>query len=793
MGALKGLRIVELAESVAGEYCGRLLADLGAEVIKVERPGSGSPTRAMAPMIGKTSALFAHLNVNKRSVALDLATGEGRDGLHGLIAGAAAVIDSHDLAWLANLGLDAERIAAAYPGLVVLSLTPFGLDASADLNASTGLILMQASGWGYHTASYDDLAKPPLKGAGPYHAEFEGGLDGAIALLAGLIRRQRTGGGDAIDLSVRSSLISRADHAVGRMLAGELPVNDTRTAYVTPGPVGAYRCADGYIHFYATPVHWPQVIAWMGDPAWAKELPADWLFNLTDAATALFREHFVPWVADKEADRLCEQAQALGLPIVRVNGAAELLRSEQFAARGFFQTLDHPELGSAAYPTASYRLSRTPVRLDRPAPALGADNGLLSAPAPAAALPAQPKSTAPSRGGPLAGIRVLEIAKVWAGPYAGKLLAFLGAEVIKVESRNTLDDMRRFDTKDIDDAPIFQSLNPEILSVQVNMKSAQGLEYLKQMIALSDVVIDNLRPGALPRLGLDYEGMRKIRPDVVYVSLKMNGSEGPLAHQTGYAPSFVALSGVHTLAGYEGEPPHGMNQYYGDTTAGAAVACAALAGLAHRELTGEGQYADVSAVEALTGMIGDSLLAYALTGEAPRHDGNRHAGMAPHGVYPCQGAEWIAIAASGEETWRALCEALCAPGLASDPRFATLAARHAHAGELDEALATLTARWHAAPLAALLRQLGVPAHKSLNSADLVSDSQLWRRETYTHVTDAAGKLRPIVGAPWRFARNPVRIARGAPRLGEHNGYVYGDLLGVAPDRLQELLADGTVE
>jgi crotonobetainyl-CoA:carnitine CoA-transferase CaiB-like acyl-CoA transferase len=798
MGALTGVRIVELAQSVAGEYCGKLLAELGAEVVKVEPPGRGSPTRAMAPMVAKegkapVSALFAYLNTNKRSVTIDLEADTGHAELAGLLRTSAAVLGSHHIGWLQDMGLTLERLQAEFPGLVFTNITGFGLDAPKDLHAAPSLILMQASGWGYHTASYDDLTKPPLKGAGRFHADYEGGLDGAIATLAALTNRERSGMGDFIDLSIRSTLVSRADHAIGRMIAGEMDIGDERTAYNRSGPIGAYRCADGYIHFYATPVHWPGVIELMGNPAWTAGFAPDWLFNLTDDAVRTFREHFTPWVADKLANPLCERAQALGLPIVRVNDAEQLFKSKQLAARGFFQELDHPDLGRAAYPTASYRLSATPVRLDRHAPALGEDNGLLAAPPANAHPPAKVQSAPTPRGGPLAGIRVLEITKVWAGPYAGKLLAFLGAEVIKVESRNTIDDMRKYQTDDIDRSPIFQSLNPEVLSVQVNMKSEKGLHHLKEMIARSDVVLDNLRPGALARLGLDYEGMRAIKPDIIHVSLKMNGAHGPLAHQTGYAPSFLALSGIHSLVGYEGEPPLGMNQFYGDTTAGAAVACAALAALVHRLRTGKGQFADVSATEALSCMIGDSLMEYSLTGKAPRHDGNRHADMAPHGVFPCRAGEWIAIAAADDNAWSTLCTALRAPKLADDPRFASLAARQRNLEVLDSELTRLTRRFRAAPLAALLRHMGVPAHKSCNSLDLVSDAQLWQRETYTHVTDSDGKLRPIIGSPWRFSRNQTKLSRGAPSLGEHNTYVYCDLLGIGKEQLETLLRNGTIE
>ena len=794
MAVLQGVRIVELAEDVAGEYCGKLLADFGAEVIKVERPGSGSPTRSMAPVIENAggqseSGLFAFLNTNKRSVTLDLSSPEGKEAMRDLIASSAAVIDDHDEDWLGKRGLISGQIHADFPHTVFCNVTPFGQGAPADFRNAKSLNVMQASGWGYHTASAQDLTRPPLKGAGRFLGDYDSGLDAAISTMAALVARERSGLGDYIDLSQQAVLVSRADHIVGRMLSGDMPVGDARGAFVLPGPVGAYRCADGYIHFYATPVHWPAVIEMMGNPDWAADFADDWLFRVTDRELTTFREKFTEWVADRERDRLCEEAQKVGVPIVRVNDAVDLLNSEQLKARGFFQELDHPVLGRAAYPTVPYKLSATPVRLERPAPALGQHNEMLAS----LSTPAAPASEAPQpRGGPLAGIRVLEIAKVWAGPYAGKLLALLGAEVIKVESRMTPDSMRTFLTDDLDKSPIFKTINPEVLSVQVNMKSEKGFHHLREMIAKSDIVIDNLRPGAMERMGLDYAGMREIRDDIIAVSLKMNGNQGPLSHQTGYAPSFAALGGINTLVGYEDEPPCGMNQFYGDTTAGAAIAYGALAALMHRERTGEGQFVDVSATEALSAMIGDSLLAYSLTGTVPRHDGNRHADMAPHGVYPCQGKDWVSIAVDNEEIWLKLCEALSSKSLASDPRFASLQARQKNIEALDEELSSLTREWHAAPLAAMLRQAGVPAAKSQNSLDLISDTLLWQRRAYTTVTDTQGEFRPLVGAPWRFSRARTTVARGAPAMGEHNAYVYCDLLGLSEAELQALIDEGAV-
>ncbi|MDE8653287.1 CaiB/BaiF CoA transferase family protein [Novosphingobium album (ex Liu et al. 2023)] len=397
------------------------------------------------------------------------------------------------------------------------------------------------------------------------------------------------------------------------------------------------------------------------------------------------------------------------------------------------------------------------------------------------------------RGGPLQGVRVLEITKVWAGPYAGKMLAHLGAEVIKVESMTNLDEMRAYGGVDIDSAPYFLSINQEILSVQVNMKTPEGLDLVKQMVAQSDIVIDNIRPGAMARSGLDYESLRKIRPDLIQCSIKMWGSDGPLGYQTGYAPCFAALSGLTALVGHEGETPRGMNIRYGDSTAGACAALACIAALHHRESTGEGQFIDLSAVETMTSLVGDSLFGWSVTGEVPHSDGNFHPEMCPHGAYPCAGVDWTSIAVANEAEWQGLCEVLDAGDLAADPRFATLAGRLANRHALDAALAGLTRAHDAAELAEKLRNAGVPAFKSMSSIDLATDTFLWAREAYRMVSDHRTGSRPIIGPSWRISPDPPRVERGAPLLGEDNQYVYRDILGLRQDEIDDLIARKVID
>lgn len=399
---------------------------------------------------------------------------------------------------------------------------------------------------------------------------------------------------------------------------------------------------------------------------------------------------------------------------------------------------------------------------------------------------------APERAGPLAGIRVLAIAKVWAGPYAAKMLALLGAEVIKIESMGALDEMRAYGGVDIEHAPYFLSQNTGVLSARVNLKSAEGIAQLKALIARSDIVLDNLRPGALEKLGLSYEDMKAVKPDIIHVSIKMYGIEGPLGRQTGYAPSFAAIGGLNYLVGHEDRAPEGMNIRYGDSTAGAAAAFGAIAALHHRARTGEGQLVDLSAVETISSLVGDSLFAYSLTGELPRHDGNFHPELSPHGAYPTRDEGWISLACGSDAEWLALCAGLGAPALADDPRFASHDARLANRAALDAAIGDLSAPHDATELCDQLRTAGVAAYPSASSLALVTDELLWARGAYRMVENGNGELRPVIGAPWRITPDGPEIARGAPTLGEHDDYVYGELLGLGTAEIERLRADGTI-
>ena len=375
MSALNGFRILELAEGVAGEYCGKLLADFGAEVIKLEKPAGGSPTRRLGPRVDRgdeaeRSGLFAYLNTNKRSVTLDLSTPEGAGALSRLLDHVDAVVDDHAGTWLSKLGLNADAVRKNRHGLVVCSITPYGFFENV---VAEDLNVFHSSGWGYHTPSGADNSRPPLKGPGRFLVSYEAALDGALCVAASLYNREHSGEGQFIDISKQAVMASRIDYVLAPMVAGDMPVGADRGAFDLAGPSGIFACGDGYVYIWmSAPTHWQALGELMGDPEWMTDFPENWLERgCTPERVAVVRQKVTEWLSPLEKHDISAKAQNLGLTMVPLNNTPDLLTNEQFRFRGFFQELEHPVLGKTLYPTVPYKMSETPVRLRSPAPLLG--------------------------------------------------------------------------------------------------------------------------------------------------------------------------------------------------------------------------------------------------------------------------------------------------------------------------------------------------------------------------------------------------------------------------------------
>ena len=381
---------------------------------------------------------------------------------------------------------------------------------------------------------------------------------------------------------------------------------------------------------------------------------------------------------------------------------------------------------------------------------------------------------------PLHGIRIADFTVHNAGPFCTHLLSQLGAEVIKVESAMRPDAFRK-------PHPVYGRMGPATfdqvastkLSIRINLKKPEGIELSKRLVGLSDVAAESFRPGVMARLGLGYDALRAVKPDLVMLAVSSSGQSGPDSHFAGYAPLFGAWGGLGELTGYEDGPPVEMRHVM-DHTVGMNAAVAVMAALHRRRATGEGGLVDVSAREVASSLLGEALL-LAAAGTEPHRTGNDHSRMAPHGVYPAAGDDrWLSIAVASDAEWQALAGAMGVGELAGDVRFTSAEARHANRRELDQIVSGWTVTLEANDAADRLQAVGVPAHASWTTPEIAADPHLRAREAIVEVAEPDGKIRAAVGVPMRLSKGPeIGIARGTPKLGEHEDYVYGELLGMA--------------
>lgn len=388
---------------------------------------------------------------------------------------------------------------------------------------------------------------------------------------------------------------------------------------------------------------------------------------------------------------------------------------------------------------------------------------------------------------PLAGIRIADFTVHAAGPFCTHMLSQLGAECIKIESALRPDIFRK-------PHPVYGRMGPASfdqvasnkLSIRINLKHPKGVTIAKRLVAVSDVAAESFRAGVLTRLGLGYDALRAAKADIILLSVSSSGQSGPDSHFAGYAPLFGAWGALGTLTGFADGPPVEVRHVM-DHTVGLNAALAVVAALHRRRATGEGQHVDVAAREVASSLIGEALL-LAAAGAVPARMGNDHPRMAPHGVYPAQGEDcWITIAVGTDAEWRALAQVIGAPQLADDTRFATAASRHAHRTELDCVVAQWSATLAADAAIALLQAASVPAHASWTTREIVTDTHLRARRAIVDVSEPDGRSRAAIGVPMRLSKGEeIGIARGTPQLGEHEDYVFGELLGLTRAQRQAL-------
>ncbi len=405
----------------------------------------------------------------------------------------------------------------------------------------------------------------------------------------------------------------------------------------------------------------------------------------------------------------------------------------------------------------------------------------------------QPEKTpSVSNAGALAAYRVLDFGWVLAGAIPGMVLSDMGAEVIKVETRQRLDYMRMGrpivgDRPDPEQNPMFHNVNRGKLSITLNISEPEAVELARRLVAESDVVIENFSPGVMDRLGLGYETLRGIKPDIIMASISSTGQEGPLRDLRAYAPSIGALSGLDSTMGYEGGGPLGLKHAFGDICGALHAIFAIVSSLYRRNRTGEGQYIDVSMLRATVVTQGVGLMEHALTGRALRPRGNYDPTMVPYGNYPCAGGDqWISIAVANDDEWQGLLNAMGSPGWAEDQRFASQYRRQRHRRELDALLSQWTSQHEPNSLTGLLQDHGVAAAPVLSAEERLFHPHFMERGLYSDIDHPALGAEPIFNLMWGLNKTPSSVRRHAPLMGEHNRQVLCGTLGLTESELTDL-------
>jgi crotonobetainyl-CoA:carnitine CoA-transferase CaiB-like acyl-CoA transferase len=801
-GALQGVRVLDLTD-LAGALCARLLADLGADVVKVEPPG-GAPLRRLAPhepgaADGEGGHAFWFHDHGKRSIVLDVATREGAERLRSLASRADVVVAARPPDLLGVAGIARDALLAAAPRMVLVEVTPFGATGPHAGWRGSDLVCAARGGMVFVNGHPDE---PPIAPFG-LQAYNSAGMFAAIGALCALHVRERTGRGAHVDVSIAAAAAGAVEHVTG-FLRQTGAIERRRgtlhwSRYFQIGP-----CRDGFV-LHSTIGDWTTLAEWVAgdgeawdlrDPRW--EEPAERKAHAEHLFACL-----TEWGRTHTVAELMEGAQLRRLPYAAVQQPEEIARDEQLHARGFPDPSSATAPGAPPLPGPAVLLSATPLRAGRRPPRLGEHEEEFrrdvawSGPASPRAASAPPDAPGAR---PLDGTLVLDFTWVVAGPVATRTLADQGARVVKVERADALDFGSRR-------GGLTGNLNRGKESVVLNLADPRGLDLVRGLVRRADVVIDNYSARVMQNWRLDYPALKAIKPDVVAVAMPGFGLTGPRRDFVSYGPTLQALVGFPLLMRHAGGEPAGWGYSWSDMLAGMTAAYATLAALRHRDRTGEGQLVDVGQYGVLAALLGPALCTL-LRGVPVEPPGNasQEGPAVPHGVYRCaaepaadgSGAidddRWVAIAVLDDAAWSRLAAALAADGAdwARAGELATLAGRRRAQAEVDARLGAWTRRRTASAVERRLQEAAVAAGVVANGADLAADPQLAHRGYFATVPTPEGGRETFDGVPFVTSTRAGRVAGPGPLLGEHTDLVLHDLLGLGEADIAALRAEGVI-
>jgi len=787
---LTGIRVVDLTIE-RGELCGRLLSDLGAEVIRVEPPG-GSPSRTMPPADGDHSLFFTFRNAGKLGVELDLATDTDRERLHRLLECSDVVIDSAEPGSWAGTGLDAGDLEKRHPHLVCASITAYGRTGPYAGRDVPNAVIEATGGMAFKAGLPD---REPLLPPGLI-ADDTASMTGAFAVLCALWQKEQSGSGQVIDISANESVAQIIDWSLSNWTrsadAGMAPP-ELRAG---PGPVYTIiPCLDGYVRLVIIAVrHWRAMREWLGDPDYLQDPELDTFLGRMFIADAvlnpLYGEHF----ADMTMEQVGAECQRRGIVCTPILKPSDVLVNEHFAARGTFDEIRIDEGRSAGkvmkLASGFFEIDGERVGPTGPPPRVGEHTDAvfssLGEPRRHPTLEQQPSP-------PLAGLRVVDFGHGGVGVETGRMFAEYGADVIKIESRTYPDFMRVVLGGEM--SPSFASSSRSKRSMGVNAKTGRGLELLLDLIRTGDVVIENNSTGVMDSMGLGYNTLTDVNPGIVMMSSQLMGSWGPWASWSGYGPNTQVTGGMTHLWNYEDlERPAGSQSIFPDHFAGrtgAVVALAALLGRARND--GGGCHAEVCQVEQVVQVMADLMALESLQPGVVRPRGNHSDRGTPWGLYRCAGDdEWVAICTRSDHEWARLVDVMGSPAWAASSDLATLAGRQQHEPEVDAGVGEWTIKLSKEEVTEACLAGGVAAGPMLTASGQVNDPHYQERGFLTELFQPPIGNMTFEGAAFRGSAMIGPDIRPAPALGEHTKDLAAEL-GLAVDEIESLIAEGVLE
>ena len=849
-GSLAGIRVIELADERA-EYCGLTLAGLGADVIKVEPPG-GSPTRRIGPFYKdkedpEGSLFFWQYNRGKRSIVLDLNQDKDRERLRTLVASADILLESTPKGELDGYGLSADALKKQYPSLIVARVTPFGdsgpwagFKASDLVHLALGGVMMNC---GYDPAPDGKYDLPPIAPQ-MWHAYHIAGEQLTMAMLAALLYRFRTGKGQHLSCAIHEAVAKSTEVDLMSWVMRRAPIlrQTCRHAREAASPIPSIahtkdgrwvmaslgnRADDGQrlialLERYgmAAGLDPDKPAAPKGGrfvpgtgPVTQKHDPA---MEAVQRFVRAFTYENIPW----------REAQEAGMLWAPLRKPHENAVDPHWIARKSVTDVEHPELGrSFRYATSKWISTANSWTVGRRAPLLNEDAASVMAPVKrehpvidaSAHVDAAEKPSRRGKPFSLHGIRILDFTWFLASAGGTRFLSAFGAESIKVELKSHPDTRLAAmapvggrEARDKATAPLpgvtdlnmggqFNNKNPGKRGVSLNVRHPKGLAIAKRLVAMSDIVAEGFSPGVLDNWGLGYDALRAIKPDIIYVQQSGMGAQGTYGRFRTVGPIANAFAGLSEMSGLpEPAMPAGWGYSYLDWMGAYSFALAMLSALFHRNRTGQGQWIDASQTEVGLFINGPAILDWSANGRVWTRTGNRspYKPAAPHGAYPCVGEDrWIAIACFNDAEWHALTQVAGHPEWASDARFKDLPTRMANLDALDALIGGWTKSHDAYEAMHALQKSGVPAGVCQTAGDRCDhDPQLATLEWLTEVTGTKIGRWPIAEVPIKMSESPAyiggRLDRGAPCYGEDNNYVFGELLGMSSQEMDDLAAEG---